>query len=165
VSDIMEQKGMRPMSMMTSDTLQEAAPFEARFVRLNRRPRRLWAALGAAAMLMAASHVSLALQSPAQSIKTALGNAATEMTAPAGPLPTAAALEAVRRHFAGQPATIDAQHWPQLAVTVARVDRTSCIEAATIASRMEGLVVVELDNFRSAADCGESNDMTWWILP
>lgn len=154
------------MSIMTSDNiLQEAAPIELSFDWLKRVPRRLWVALSAAVLLLAASHVSLALQSPAQSIKTALANAAAEMSAPAGPLPTTAALDAVQRHFAGQLATIDARYWPQLAVTLQSLDKTSCVEAATIASRMEGLVVVQLDKYRSAADCGESNDMTWWILP
>ena len=154
------------MSIMTSDhVLQEAAPIEIRFDWLQRVPRRVWAALAAATLLMAATHVDLALQSPAQAIKTALSHAAAEMTAPAGPLPSAAALDAVQRHFGSQTATIDARYWPQLAVTVQNVDKSACIEAATIASRMEGLVVVQLEKYRSSADCGESNAMTWWILP
>ena len=154
------------MSIMTSDhVLEEAAPFELSFDWLTRAPRRLWVALSAAALLLAASHVSLAVQSPAQSIRTALASAAAEMSAPSGPLPTAAALDAVERHFTGQLATIDARYWPQLAVTLQSVDKRSCIEAASIAGRMEGLVVVQLEKYRSAAECGESNDMTWWILP
>jgi hypothetical protein len=71
----------------------------------------------------------------------------------------------VQQHFSGQPTTIDTRYWPQLAVTVQGVDKSSCIEAAQIAGRMEGLVVVQLEKYRSAAECGESNDMTWWILP
>jgi hypothetical protein len=154
------------MSIMTSDqVLQETAPFELRFDWLQRVPRRLWVVLSAAVLLMAANHVSLALQSPAQSIKTALANAAAEMMTPSGPQPSAAALDAVQRQFTGQIATIDARYWPQLAVTLQGVDKTSCVEAATIASRMEGLVVVQLEKYRSVADCGESNNMTWWILP
>jgi hypothetical protein len=154
------------MSITTADhVLQEGAPFEIRFDWLPRVPRRVWAALSAATLLMAASHVNLALQSPAQAIKTALTNAATEMMSPSGPQPSAAALDTIQHHFGNQPATIDARYWPQLAVTVQGVDKTACIEATTIASRLEGLVVVQLEKYRSVAECGESNNMTWWILP
>jgi hypothetical protein len=154
------------MSIMTSDQiLPQAAPFEMRFEWLPRVPRRVWTLLSAAALLITASQVNLALQSPAQAIKTALAAAAAEMTAPSGPQPSAAALDAVQRHFGNQAASIDSRYWPQLAVTLQGVDKSSCVEAATIAGRMEGLVVVQLDKYRSVAECGDSNDMTWWILP
>ena len=154
------------MSIMTSDhVLQEAAPFEMSFDWLQRVSRRVWVVLSAAVLLVAANHVSLALQSPGHAIKTALTNAAAEMMTPSGPQPSAAAVDAVQRHFGSQPATIDTRYWPQIAVTLQGVDKSSCVEAATIASRLEGLVVVQLDKFHSAAECGESNDMTWWILP
>jgi hypothetical protein len=154
------------MSIMTSDqVLPQTALWELPTDLLQRVPRRVWAALSAATLLLAATHVNLALQSPAEAIKTALTNAAAEMTAPAGPQPSTAALDAVQHHFSGQPTTIDTRYWPQIAVTVQGVDKSSCIEAAQIAGRMEGLVVVQLEKYRSAAECGESNDMTWWILP
>jgi hypothetical protein len=32
-------------------------------------------------------------------------------------------------------------------------------------SRIEGLVVIELERYRSAQHCSDDNDMTWWMLP
>lgn len=50
-------------------------------------------------------------------------------------------------------------------MTLHNVDQNTCSDAAAAARRIEGPVVVELENYRSAADCGASNDMTWWIMP
>jgi hypothetical protein len=33
------------------------------------------------------------------------------------------------------------------------------------ARRIDGLVVVNLEGYRSVADCRERNDMTWWLMP
>jgi hypothetical protein len=153
------------MSIMTSDQILRAASREKSSDWRRLLPRSAWTLLSAAALLVAANHVSLALQSPGHSIKTALIGAAAEMTTSSGQQPSAADINAVERHFSGQIATIDAQHWPQLAVTFHSLDKRSCIDAATIADRVEGLVVVQLDKYRVLTDCGDSNDMTWWILP
>jgi hypothetical protein len=154
------------MSIMTADQmLPQAASWEIRFDLLRRVPRAAWAIALAAVILVAGNHFSLALQSPGQSIKTALTGAAAEMMTPSGPQPNAAQLDAVERHFSGQIATIDAKYWPQLAVTLHDLDKNGCIEAVKVADRMEGLVVVQLDKYRSLAECTDSNNMTWWILP
>lgn len=68
------------------------------------------------------------------------------------------------RHFNAQ-ASIGAALWPHITVTLHNVDQNTCSDAAAAARRIEGPVVVELENYRSAADCGASNDMTWWIMP
>jgi hypothetical protein len=154
------------MSIMTADqVLPPAASFGVRLDGIGRLPRTAWAVALAAVILLAGNQLSLALQSPGQSIKTALTAAAAEMATPTGPQVDAAALDAVQRHFSGQIATIDAQYWPQLAVTLHGVDKSGCLEASTVADRMEGLVVVQLDKHRSPAACSDSNDMTWWIQP
>jgi len=36
---------------------------------------------------------------------------------------------------------------------------------ASLASRIEGLVVVQLEKFPSGAGCQDANEMKWWLLP
>jgi hypothetical protein len=43
-------------------------------------------------------------------------------------------------------------------VTLHRLDAGTCRDTMNVARRMEGLVVVELENLRAAPECGESND-------
>lgn len=73
-------------------------------------------------------------------------------------------LQAVGRHFDAQ-ASIGAALWPHVTATLHNVDQNTCVATAAAACRIEGLVVVELEKYGSAADCGASNDMTWWIMP
>jgi hypothetical protein len=61
---------------------------------------------------------------------------------------------------------IDAQRFPsEVDVTVGNLDRRSCLEAESIARRIVGPVVVQLDGYGSVAACGDRNAMTWRILP
>ena len=91
--------------------------------------------------------------------------AAAELATPLGPHPTDAATRAIRGHFRAHPATLQMAFWPQVSVTLQHLDKIACLDAGIVARRMEGLVVVELEGYRSAEDCGDDNDMTWWILP
>jgi hypothetical protein len=105
------------------------------------------------------------LQSPAAAIRSELTAAAVELSGPVGSQPTAAQLNAIRRHFAAGDATLDASAWPQIIVTLHHVDRDTCSDVLGAARRIEGLVVVELERYPSIADCGEDNDLTWLITP
>ena len=91
--------------------------------------------------------------------------AAAELASPAGPYPTEAATRAIQRHFRMHPATLQTKFWPQVSVTLHHLDKTTCAEASIAARRMEGLVVIEIEGYRSAKDCGDDNAMTWSILP
>ena len=126
------------------------------------RPLRLFAVV---ALAVALGHQLLpALRSPGHAIRRELAAAAAELASPAAQ-PTEAERRAILRHFRDHAASLDAGLWPQVSVTLHGLDRTICRDAATVARRMEGVVVVELEKFRSAEDCGDDNDMTWWIAP
>jgi hypothetical protein len=127
--------------------------------------RQLWALALVTAALVGGNEVLEARWPPGDAIRRELVAAAAELASPVGPYPTDAATRAIRRHFRRHPATLQSKFWPQVSVTLHHLDKTTCADASTVARRMEGLVVVELEGYRSADDCGDDNDMTWSILP
>jgi len=153
------------MSTMTACYDAPAAGlFDLRWERLRRVPRPIWALLGLAAIVIGGEQLRLAVQSPGEAIREALVAAADEMLVPATAQSSRDALQAVGRHFGGQ-ATIGAELWPHVTVTLHNVDRATCVDVAAAARRIERLVVVQLEKFGTAAECGLANDMTWWIMP
>ena len=118
-----------------------------------------------AAVLVGGNEILKASRSPGDVIKSELVAAAAELESPVGPYPTEAANRAIRRHFRAHPAVLNTASWPMVSVTLQHLDRATCADARIVAHRVENLVVVELDGYRSAADCHDDNDMTWWILP
>jgi hypothetical protein len=149
---------------MTMTSLCDARPIGLADLRLRRAPRSILALLGLAAVVVGGQQVNIAMQSPGKAIRAALVAAAADMRAPETAQPRRDMLQAVGRHFNAQ-ASIGAPLWPHVTVTLHHVDQNTCVDAAAAARRIEGLVVVELENFRRAADCGASNDMTWRIMP
>jgi hypothetical protein len=133
---------------------------------IRRMPRSLQL-LAAAAMLATAGYqLSLALQTPGQSIRDALTAAAED----AAHIPSTRRLDDVRlalaRHFTGQDVRIEPSGFPsEIAVVLDGLDRATCLEARQMARRIEGDVVIALDGYGTAADCLERNAMTWHILP
>ena len=104
-------------------------------------------------------------RSPGQAIRSELVAAAAELTSPAGPYPTEASTRAIRRHFRPHSVALQMDLWPLVSVTLKHLDKVTCVDASIVARRMEGLVVVELEGYRSAEDCGADNAMTWRMLP
>jgi hypothetical protein len=131
----------------------------------SRLARQLWALALVTAALVGGNEVLEARRPPGDAIRGELAAAAAELASPVGLYPTDAATRAIRRHFRTHPATLQAKFWPQVSVTLQHLDRITCVDASIVARRMEGLVVVELEGYRSAKDCGDDNDMTWRILP
>lgn len=133
---------------------------------LARVPRGL-RLLAAAGMLVAAGYqMWVALQTPAQSIRYALTAAGED----AAGMPWTRNGEEIRlalaRHFAGRNARVESSRFPaEVAVVLDGLDRATCLEARTLTRRIEGNVVIALDGYGSATDCGERNAMTWHILP
>lgn len=106
------------------------------------------------------------LQTPGGAIRSELMSAAAEFEGRISPQPSAADIHAIERHFLAHPVTVDAARtWPQVQVTLRGVDRETCLDVRSSARRMEGLVVVDLLGYASAADCNDSNDMAWRIMP
>jgi hypothetical protein len=126
------------------------------------RSIRLVLALAVAAML--GSAVGPALQSPGHAIRGELESAAAGLRSPRA-APDAASLRRVRDHFPRHAATVEARRWPQVAVTLHNLPLDTCRDATRAARRIEGLVVVELEQYRSADACGATNDMTWRFMP
>jgi hypothetical protein len=103
---------------------------------------------------------------PGRAIHGELLAAAGELNGQIVANPTEAVRHAMRRHFRETEVEVDiARSWPNVLVTIRGLDHAACETAVRDARRMEGLVVVSLDAYRSPANCGERNDMTWWIMP
>jgi hypothetical protein len=101
-----------------------------------------------------------------RAIRGELLAAAGELSGQVVASPTEPMRHAMRRHFREAEVEVDtARSWPNVLVTIRGLDRAACETAVRDARRMEGLVVVSLDAYRSPAACGERNDMTWWIMP
>jgi hypothetical protein len=129
--------------------------------RIPRSVRVLALVLGA---VFAAQQLVLALQTPGQAIRAALAGAAAEVQSPRVQ-PTDAVRRAILGHFRAYDATLDARAWPQVAVTLRGLDADTCRDVQAAARRIEGLVVVQLEGYRDAVTCRDSNDMTWRIMP
>jgi len=131
------------------------------------RPRSLRAPTIALALLLTVAlawAVRAALLSPGEVIRGELEAAAAEVHATlAGP--SEAVLRRLGRHFPHRTVTVEAPARSLVVVTLHRLDAGTCRDTMNVARRMEGLVVVELENFRATSECGESNDMTWRIMP
>jgi hypothetical protein len=133
---------------------------------LQNRTVRASGAFGLIAAAFLGGGLWHALQSPGQAIRSELTAAAADMTSAPATLPPEELQRNAKRHFLGQEVTIDPAGFPaRVAVTIHGLDRDTCVDAASVARRIEGLAVIELEGYRSADDCGERNDMRWQILP
>jgi hypothetical protein len=145
------------LSPRTSDPAASRLP--------GRRLRPTWLIGLLAVAFIGVPEAHQALRAPSATIRSELTAAAVELARPVAARPTEGQLSAIRAHFPARDATVDASAWPQIAVPLQHLDQGTCGEVLGAARRIEGLVVVELERYRSAADCGQDNDMTWRITP
>ncbi|HXZ01168.1 MAG TPA: hypothetical protein VEI03_14300 [Stellaceae bacterium] len=132
----------------------------------RRLPRALWIVLAVLASWSAEYGVYRAFEPPGPALRRELLGAADELRAPWVPQPTTALRQAIRRHFRESDIDIDtARYWPNVVVSLHGVSRDGCAAAVPETRRIEGPVVVALERYRSAAECGERNDMIWWLMP
>lgn len=134
--------------------------------RLASVPPGLRVVAAAGMLLLAGQQLWLGLQSPAHAIKRELVAAAAET----GDLPWNRTLEQVQlalgRHFTSHAFSIDSARFPtEVTVALQGLDQTTCVEASTLARRIEGSVVILLQGYSSATDCGGANEMVWHIIP
>ncbi|MGO8920009.1 MAG: hypothetical protein ACLQJR_29265 [Stellaceae bacterium] len=154
------------MSMISLHAPLPVSIREAAKAVFARTPPRMRLLAAAAMLLVAGYQVSLALQSPAQSLRNALTAAADEAAA----LPWNRNAEqvqlAIGRHFSGHDFRVEPARFPaEVVVAIGDLDRETCLEARRLARRIEGDVVITLDDYGSATDCQARNTMTWRILP
>lgn len=125
------------------------------------------AVLGLAIFVLVVAHqLGLATQTQALAIRQALVGAAAATDA----LPVTDTGDevraALRHYFPDRGMAIDARRFPsEVDVTVGNLDRRTCLEAESIARRIVGPVVVQLEGYGSPGACGDHNAMTWSILP
>ena len=129
-------------------------------------PRVRTALTAALVVAPLAYQVSLALESPAQSLRRELVAAAAETEALPWNRSHEQVKSAVGRYFAGRAVSVDAHRFPtEVTVALEGIDRATCVEATLVAQRIEGSAVVALDGMRSPNDCGADNRMVWRIMP
>jgi hypothetical protein len=120
--------------------------------------------LALAALALAA--VGLAAEFDGAGLPRALNAAAADLRTLPPDTPRARVERIVAGDFPGRTVAVEAGRFPDLVqVTVMGLDRDACLAAEAHARRIEGLVVSELAGYRTAADCGPKNDMTWRIMP
>jgi len=142
------------------------------FQRQETRPRRpVWSAwrlpvLAGAAAVVAALALLFASQPPGMALRNALVAGGAEAAILPATTKPQAVVEALRPSFRGRTVSIDAEAFPAVVyVTVRALDKETCGAVVELARRIEGLVVIDLDHYSSAADCRDSNDMTWRLMP
>jgi len=106
------------------------------------------------------------LEPPGDAIRHQLEAAAGEMRNQLVPEPSPRVLAAMRRDFAKREVSIATMPASSIvAVTLHGLDHGTCVDALTKARRIDGAVVVRLQSYDAAGDCGNRNDMTWWVMP
>jgi hypothetical protein len=153
--------------MSTATSIQLLPHISARRREAARRaPRMAWIVLAILVSWSAEYGIYRAFEPPGPALRHELLAAADELRTPWVPQPTPAMRQAIRRHFRESDVDIDTtRQWPNVAVSLHNLPRQDCAAAVLQARRIDGPVVVTLDRYRSAAECGERNDMTWWLMP
>ncbi|MGO8914730.1 MAG: hypothetical protein ACLQJR_02330 [Stellaceae bacterium] len=133
---------------------------------LRRTPRMLWIVLAILLSWGAEYAVYRAFEPPGQALRRELVGAAEELRAQWLPQATPAVRQAIRRHFRESDVDIDTtRRWPNVAVSLHAVPQEDCVAAVREARHIDGPVVIALEHYRLTAQCGERNDMTWWLMP
>jgi hypothetical protein len=129
--------------------------------RLIARPLRAFAAAAAA---LAALSFLFASEPPGKAVRGDLAAAAAHLGAIPETAQPARVASILARDFPGEDATVDPAQFPTaVTVTLHALDRANCEAAMRGARRIEGRVVVELENRN--IQCGDENDLAWRLMP
>jgi hypothetical protein len=157
---------MTAMSLATSIHGPRAGTGAGLREALRRVPATVWIVLAILLSWSAEYAVYWAFEPPGLALRHELQGAAGELDHALVPLPSAALGDEIRRHFREADVAVDtARHWPNVAVTLSGVSRADCAAAVSQDRRLDGAVVIALQGYRSAEECGRRNDLTWWLMP
>jgi hypothetical protein len=120
-----------------------------------------------AAALAAAYEVNLALETPGQVIRHELIAAGSALERLPWSTPSDAVKRSVARSFAATyDVTVDVKGFPvYVTATLHNVGHDACRDAYRVASRIEGRVVIVVDQRTRARPCSDDTAMTWRIMP
>lgn len=154
------------MSLTTSIAISGHDP-RPMLRRLARRlPRGFWILLLVLASWAGEYTLYRAVEPPGLALRHELEGAASELGQQVVLAPVPGMRQAIRRHFRESAVAVDIKRdWPNVAVSVGGISQAACLDALRHDRRIDGSVVISLQGYRSAADCGTSNDMTWWLMP
>jgi len=136
---------------------------------LTGQRRSLWTIcmlLSIGAALLTGYQLFLWLEPPGDAIRHELEAAAGEMRNQLVPEPSPGVLAAMRRDFAKREVSVATMPASSIvAITLHGLDRNTCVDALNKARRIDGAVVVRLQSYDTVGDCGNRNNMTWWVMP
>lgn len=144
------------------------APVSPRPLRrlLARLPRSLWVLLLVLASWSGEYALYRAVEPPGLALRHELEGAASELEQQVVLAPVPGLGQSIRRHFRESAVTIDLKRdWPNVAVSLGGVSQADCLSALRDVRRIDGPVVIALEGYRTARDCGPENDMTWRLMP
>lgn len=135
----------------------------------GQRRRSLWTiymVVCISAAVLGGYQFFLLVEPPGDAIRHELKAAAGEMRNLLVPEPSPPVLAAMRRDFARREVSIaPIPESSIVTVTLHGLDHKACVGALAKARRIDGPVVVQLQGYGTAADCGSRNEMTWWVMP
>lgn len=135
----------------------------------GQRRRSLWTIymlVCITAALLTGYQFFLLVEPPGDAIRHELKAAAGEMRNLLVPQPSPSVLAAMRQDFARREVSIAPMPASSvITVTLHGLDREACVGVLAKARRIDGPVVVQLQGYGTAADCGSENEMTWWVMP
>jgi len=106
------------------------------------------------------------LRSPGEVIRHDLARAGSEVARLPASTPKELVQQALSRNFSDYRARIDATGFPgHVLVTLPDLDPAACRDAYQQALRIEGLVVIAIENPRREGTCNEPTTITWRITP
>jgi len=151
---------------VSDDATQHLSALEAAREGFGRIPLAFRLLLAAGLILVVGHELARVVFTPAQRIRHELQSTASELKA----LPWTRADDRVRaavaRNLGDRAYQLDASRYPaELKVTLLSLDKRTCLGLRDGARRIEGRVVIALEDYDAPADCRADNTMVWHIMP
>jgi hypothetical protein len=116
--------------------------------------------------LVGARQTLLALQSPGHAIRRELTAAGAEMGRLSWSTPTESVRQSIEHRFARYHVRVNPAGFPAyVTVTLRGLSREACFDAERVARRVEGSVVIAIEDRSVSEDCRDNAELTWRIMP